>query len=381
MSSESLAQLSNTLVYSAMGVYTAALGAFVTDLAQRGSRLQAFQAPSADATTGGETERGLRASEPALESASVARAAAATAVSHGVPTITEAVEREVRGSDVRRSQSRSGSPARAATVPARVSTVAATAATRPSRAGGIAVAVTALALALHAAAVTARAASVERPPWGNMYEFAISGSVVVTAVFLVVLARRDVRWLGTFVVGPVLLTLGLAIAVFYTEAAELVPALDSVWLAIHVSVAFIACALFTLGFSATVLQLVQERRTAARAAGRTPRSGRFMDVLPSSADLEQLAYRLHVAAFPLWGFTLIAGAIWAEHAWGRYWNWDPKEIWTFVIWVVYAAYLHARATRGWDGRRAAYLAIAGYVAILINFLVVNLFAVGLHSYA
>jgi cytochrome c-type biogenesis protein CcsB len=106
-----------------------------------------------------------------------------------------------------------------------------------------------------------------------------------------------------------------------------------------------------------------------------------MDALPSSADLEQLAYRLHVAAFPLWGFTLIAGAIWAEHAWGRYWNWDPKEIWTFVIWVVYAAYLHARATRGWDGRRAAYLAIAGYVAILVNFLVVNLFAVGLHSYA
>jgi cytochrome c-type biogenesis protein CcsB len=250
-----------------------------------------------------------------------------------------------------------------------------------SRAAGIAVSLTWLAFALHLAAVLARGASVHRAPWGNMFEFATAGSMVVTGVYLAVLSRRDIRYLGTFVIGPVLLTLGLAVTVFYTEAAQLVPALRSVWLLIHVSVAFVAAALFTLGFSTTVLQLVQERRELARAAGREPSRGRFMDALPGSVELERSAYRIHIAAFPLWGFTLIAGAIWAEAAWGRYWNWDPKETWTFVIWVVYAAYLHARATRGWDGRRAAYLAMLGYACLLANFLLVNFFAVGMHTYA
>ena len=98
-------------------------------------------------------------------------------------------------------------------------------------------------------------------------------------------------------------------------------------------------------------------------------------------ELERTAYRLIAVSFPLWSFTLVAGAIWAERAWGRYWGWDPKEVWTFVIWVVYAAYLHARATRGWDGRRSAYLALAGFACILVNWGVVNVFFPGNHSYA
>ncbi len=106
-----------------------------------------------------------------------------------------------------------------------------------------------------------------------------------------------------------------------------------------------------------------------------------MDRLPSAKELEQAAYRLHAVAFPLWTFTLMAGAIWAEKAWGRYWNWDPKEVWTFIIWVVYAGYLHARATRGWDGRRSAYFAMAGFACLLVNWFVVNIFFSGLHSYA
>jgi cytochrome c-type biogenesis protein CcsB len=243
------------------------------------------------------------------------------------------------------------------------------------------VALTWLAFGLHLAGVVARGLSVQRVPWGNMYEFSISGAVVVTGVFLAVLLRRDIRYLGTFVIGPVLLTLGLAIAVLYAEASQLVPALQSIWLVIHVSVAFVASALFTLGFSTTILQLVQERRELARAAGREPRRGRFMERLPGSVELERSAYRLHVVAFPLWTFTVLAGAIWAEVAWGRYWNWDPKEVWSFVIWVVYAGYLHARSTRGWDGRRAAYFALAGYGCVLFNFLVVNIFFVGMHSYS
>lgn len=324
---ETLANLSNQLVYSAMLVYTGALGAFAVDLSARGARRPAAPA-------------GVLVGAGAAAERADAGADAADRADAGVP-----------------------------------------AAAGRSRAGGVAVALTWLAFALHLGAVVARGASVHRAPWGNMYEFAISGAVVVTGVYLFVLLRRDVRYLGTFVVLPVLLTLGLAVAVLYTQAAQLVPALQSFWLVVHVSVAFVACALFTLAFSTTVLQLVQERREAARAAGTPPRRGRFMDAMPSSVDLERSSYRLHVVAFPLWTFTVIAGAIWAEAAWGRYWGWDPKEVWSFVIWVVYAAYLHARATRGWDGRRSAYLALAGYGCILFNFLVVNIFFVGWHSYA
>jgi cytochrome c-type biogenesis protein CcsB len=130
-----------------------------------------------------------------------------------------------------------------------------------------------------------------------------------------------------------------------------------------------------------LIQLVQERREIAAAEGRPPVRGAFMDQLPSSSELESSAYRVHAIAFPLWSFTLIAGAIWAEKAWSSYWSWDPKEVWSFVIWVVYAAYLHARATQGYRGRKAAYLALAGFACILINYLVVNFFLVGFHSYA
>ena len=251
-----------------------------------------------------------------------------------------------------------------------------------SRALGIAMSMTYLAFALHLAGVVARGLSVSRAPWGNMYEFSISGTVVVTAVFLAVVARRpELRFLGTFVIGPVLLSLGLATAVFYTEAAQLLPALKSFWLVIHVSVAFIASALFTLGFSLSVIQLVQERREKIRARGETLGRGQFMDALPGSSALESSAYQLHAIAFPLWSFTLIAGAIWAEKAWSSYWSWDPKEVWSFVIWVVYAAYLHARATQGYQGRRAAYLAVAGFACLMFNYLGVNFLFVGFHGYA
>lgn len=338
---QNLANLSNMLVYSAMVVYTGSLGAFATDLSGRGGV--------------GNRER----ARLAVERERVAAGGPAPSIADRAP-VTPAPDRPDRpGYSDRPDRPAAGR----------------------SKAGGIAVSLTWLALLLHGGGVVARGLSVSRPPWGNMYEFAVSGSVVVTAVFVGVLLRRDVRYLGTFVVGPVLLTLGLAVTVFYTQAAQLVPALHSFWLAIHVSVAFVASALFTLGFSTSILQLVQERREAGHASGRAPRGGRFMDALPPSAELERSAYRLHVVAFPLWTFTVIAGAIWAEAAWGKYWNWDPKEVWSFVIWVVYAGYLHARVTRGWDGRRAAYLALAGYACVLFNFLVVNVFFVGMHSYA
>ena len=250
----------------------------------------------------------------------------------------------------------------------------------PRKAAGIAVSLTVLALVLHVAAVVLRGVATARPPWGNMYEFATAGAAVVTLVYVAALRWRDLRFLGSFVIGPVLLTLGLALTVLYTRAGQLVPSLKSVWLAIHVSVAFVASALFTIAFSLTVLYLVQEWRERRVASGAAA-SRSFMDAIPSARDLDLASYRLHAVAFPLWTFTLVAGAIWAENAWGRYWGWDPKEVWTFVIWVVYAGYLHARATRGWQGRKAAALAVGGYACILFNFLVVNIYFVGNHSYA
>ena len=225
------------------------------------------------------------------------------------------------------------------------------------------------------AGVVLRAAEVHRWPLGNMYEFAIVGSMFVLLAYVGWSTRRDLRWLGLFVVLPVLLNLGLAITVWYTDASELMPSLRSVWLAIHVSVATLSVAVFTIGFSIGILYLVQDR---LETSGRT---ATFMSRLPRARSLERLAYGVHIVAFPLWTFTVIAGAIWARQAWGSYWNWDPKEVWSFVIWVVYAAYLHARATTGWKRQNATWIALAGFVCLILNFAVVNVFFVGQHSYS
>ena len=213
-----------------------------------------------------------------------------------------------------------------------------------------------------------------------MYEFAISSSVLILAVFLGMSVRQDVRWLGIFVVIPVLLTLGLAITVLYTEAAQLVPALQSYWLVIHVSAAIICVGAFTVAAATAALSIARswaERRAVARtgsAAGVLPR-------LPDTERLRQITYRIVAFSFPLWTFVVVAGAIWAEVAWGRYWGWDPKETWAFITWVIYAAYLHARSTQGWRGDKASWLAIAGWACFVFNFLGVNLFFTSLHSYA
>jgi cytochrome c-type biogenesis protein CcsB len=250
---------------------------------------------------------------------------------------------------------------------------------RGGRSGRVAVSLTGLAFLLHLGAVLARGLSAGRPPWGNMYEFSTAGALAVTGVYLVLLLRRqDVRYLGVFVILPVLCTLGLAVTVLYTESAQLVPALKSVWLVIHVSAAIVASGILTVGFCQTICYLVQERRERRPVEQRAPS---FMDRLPPAAALDRASYRMYAFAFPVWTFAVVAGAIWAENAWGRYWGWDPKETWAFITWMAYAIYLHARATAGWRGRRAAYVALVAYATFLFNYLVVNFFLVGFHSYA
>lgn len=246
------------------------------------------------------------------------------------------------------------------------------------RAANIAMALTWLAGAFLAVAVITRAIWAGRAPWGNMYEFSTAGALAVTAVFLALSLRRDVRFLGLPVSMTVLLTLGIAVLLLYNESATLVPALNSYWLVIHVSAAVVSGGAFTVGAAATVLFLIRER-AEARSGGEPGRG--FAARLPSSEALDGLAYRVNAFVFPLWTFAVIAGAIWAEDAWGRYWGWDPKETWAFITWVLYAGYLHARATAGWRGRRAAVVGLIAFTAFVINFFGVNLFVSGLHSYA
>ena len=240
------------------------------------------------------------------------------------------------------------------------------------RAGRIAVAVTLFGWVAHLATIVTRGFAAHRVPWGNMYEFSTVVAFIVVTAFLVLLARQKARWLGVFVLLPVVLYLGLAGTVLYVKAGPLVPALNSYWLKIHV-----------------VAAMTRDRRCSSSAASSrsstwrscAARRARCSRGCPDAAALDRLTYGLVAFAFPIWTFAIMAGAIWAEAAWGRYWGWDPKETWSFITWVIYAAYLHSRATAGWKGKRAAYFAVAAFGALIINYYVVNTFIVGLHSYA
>lgn len=255
------------------------------------------------------------------------------------------------------------------------------------RAANIGMSLTVLGFVLHLAGTVLRGIAANRVPWANMYEFTLTFTCVAVAAYLVAARGRDLRVLGTFVNGLALLSLGTAVAVLYVRVQGTPPILDNYWLIIHVSTATIAMGLFAFAALMSVLQLVQirkESKAAVSAGGGgtvvDDRSSRWR-ALPSSADLEQGAFRITVVGFLLWTFTLIAGAIWAEHAWGRPWNWDPKETMSLVVWGFYAAYLHARTTRGWEGSRAAWLNVIGIIALFINYFVINFFADSLHSYA
>ncbi|MFE9406703.1 c-type cytochrome biogenesis protein CcsB [Streptomyces sp. NPDC006530] len=250
--------------------------------------------------------------------------------------------------------------------------------------GRIAVSLTVLAFLIEFAGVLTRALSVQRAPWGNMYEFNLTFSTVAVGVYLALLAlKKNVGWLGLPLVTTVLLDLGLAVTVLYTASDQLVPALHSYWLWIHVSTAIFCGAVFYVGAVATILYLFRDRYEAKLAGGGKP--GGFatsvMERLPAASSLDKFAYRVNAAVFPLWTFTIIAGAIWAGDAWGRYWGWDPKEVWSFITWVAYACYLHARATAGWKGRKAATLALIAFGCWLFNYYGVNIFVNGKHSYA
>jgi cytochrome c-type biogenesis protein CcsB len=263
-------------------------------------------------------------------------------------------------------------------------------------------------LAVHAGTVLARGLAAGRVPWGNMYEYASMVGLLTVAVYLLVVERVwRTEAAGGFALAVPVAAMAAA-TLIYVPPGPLVPALNSYWLKIHVVAASLGSALFTVGFVFTVLYLIQDRRERRSIAASTPAREPAMAVvgveaerpedyasaepeaeppapprsrLPSAAVLDRIAHRTIVFGFPIWTMAVIFGAIWAEEAWGRYWGWDPKEVWAFITWVAFAAYLHARATVGWRGRRAAVLAVVGFAALVFNLIVVNTAIAGLHSYA
>jgi cytochrome c-type biogenesis protein CcsB len=242
---------------------------------------------------------------------------------------------------------------------------------RVDRLGRIGLSVTILATLLLAAGVLTRTLAIERAPWGNMYEFSITGALVASVVFVATARTRAGRAAAVWLVLLLLITVGLAVSVLYVPPGPLVPALQSYWLVLHVGLAVVAFGLFTVAAVVNGLQIAAERRE---------RQGR-VSALPAAATLDRLAYRLIAVAFPVWTVgPLILGAVWAEVSWGRYWGWDPKEVWALITWLVYAAYLHARATAGWKGTRASVVALVGYGTVLFSYFAVNIIFNGLHSY-
>ncbi|WMI57984.1 c-type cytochrome biogenesis protein CcsB [Streptomyces rochei] len=355
---ENLANISNTLIYSAMAVYTLAFFAYIAEWLF-GSRSKVGRTAAALTASGEDKAKAKSKAAPVV----TVKKAGGTAVLER----PEVVVRAATGSrDVPDGPGAHGGTEKGDLY------------------GRIAISLTVLAFAIEAGGVLTRALSVQRAPWGNMYEFNITFTTTAVGVYLVLLAlKKNVRWLGLPLITTVLLDLGLAVTVLYTASDQLVPALHSYWLYIHVSTAIFCGAVFYVGAVSTILYLFKDGYENKLASGGTP--GRFadsvLDRLPSAASLDKFAYRVNAAVFPLWTFTIIAGAIWAGDAWGRYWGWDPKETWSFITWVAYAGYLHARATAGWKGRKAAYLALAAFACWLFNYYGVNIFVSGKHSYA
>ena len=311
---ETLDTYSLVAIYSAMGVYTLAFVMFAIDLAKRSARL-----PAAAASVG---------------QLANTRGVTATLV---------------------RTDAEPNAPG--------------------SRFERIAYALVALGWVLHVAGVVLRGVAQGFVPWANMFEFSLTSSAIVVGVFVVIQRWQDLKFLGVYITGFALITLGVGTVNFYVPVKPLPDALDSYWLVIHVFVASLGTAFFAIGAGVSIAQLLQARREAGK------KSLAMLKTLPDAVKLENLAYLVTVVGFVFWTFTLIAGSIWAERAWGRYWGWDTKEVWTFIIWVIYAGYIHARATRGWRGARSAWLAIIGFSAVMFNYTVVNLFFKGLHSYS
>jgi cytochrome c-type biogenesis protein CcsB len=365
-----LGHLSNAFLIATLIIYSLSVFAFAGDFA--------FGRPRRAAAARGQQEARDRAAALATVGAAPVAAGSATAgtsVSAGAETPGNPSPPAASGADGPVAGGPSDGAMPDLAVPA----------FRAIRAAGrwvtTAVLLSSVGVAAHLTAVITRGLAVHRAPWGNMYEFVTALTCIAALFFLFVLIRYQAWTLGVFVMGAVVVTLGLAETLIYTAPGDLVPALQSYWLDIHVTAMTLATGIF---FVAAVLGFVYlwiDRYTRRVAAGRAAPGHGVIRRLPSIEQIDRLTYRTVVFGFPVWTFGVIAGAIWADQAWGRYWGWDPVETWAFITWVLYAAFLHARATAGWRGRRAHYVQLLGFTSLIFNILVVQVFIAGLHSYS
>ena len=341
-----IGEISDILVWGAATAYTIAMVAFAIDMARRAG------APAEEA-----------APQPALATAVSVASTATRPTSITTPGWSARPDSTVGTSASANAGRGKGTP---------------WGAWRSSKPLGIAMSTLWLGFLFNLAAIVTRGVAAGRAPWANMYEFTLVGAFCTVLVFLVIQQRLEVRFLGIFVTILSVSALMVALNAFHVAAAGVQPALQSYWLVIHVGIAILATGVFGVAFATSVLQLLQDSR--ANGSG-TLASWHWLDSVPRPAQLEVLSFRINAVGFVMWTFTIIGGSVWAEDAWGRYWDWDPKEVWSFVIWVVYAAYLHARTTRGWSGRRAAWFVVVGFACVLFNFTGVNILFNGKHSYS
>lgn len=229
----------------------------------------------------------------------------------------------------------------------------------------------AIALVLQTLALVFRTVSVRHLPLTNMYEYISLFAWFSAILYFVALKIYKQQMIGAFV-SPIIFMLMVSASLLPKEASQqLVPALRSYWLQIHVSIAALGEGAFVLGFAINIMYFIRKA---------LPETSRFAARLPDLKKLDLLSYKAVTVGYPLFTVgALFAGAIWAEQAWGIFWSWDPKEVGSLVVWLVYTAYLHARLVRGWTGTRAVVLSSIGFICTLLTFFA-NLVLGGLHAY-
>ena len=213
-------------------------------------------------------------------------------------------------------------------------------------------------------------------PMSNLYESVVFFAWSIVLIFGIIDLKYRYRIIGAFVMPFALL--GMAWAQLYLPADinPLMPALQSNWLLYHVITCFLGYAAFAVACGVSIMYLIKAR---SEEKGNEAAGG-LMSQFPPTRVLDDLNYKAIMVGFPLLTLGIITGAAWANYAWGTYWSWDPKETWSLIVWFIYAAFLHARFTKGWVGKRAAWLSIIGFAATIFCYLGVNLLLSGLHSY-
>lgn len=267
---------------------------------------------------------------------------------------------------------------------------------RAKWAGQIATVIALLGLIGHAGSIGFRWASTWADrgwhmPFTNMYEYTSFFAFVIMLTYLIIEVRKKTKIYGGLAAGISFILMGVA-TIWYNPPGPIPVALQSYWLDIHVLSMVISSGVLGVAFVFAMLYMAKERKNrklipamaggagSAKVAAPPIEKG-FLSRFPEAKILDHLSYRTIALGFPIWTIGVIAGAIWAEQAWGRYWGWDPKETWSLITWLIYAGYLHSRVTVGWRGHRAALLATLGFLAVLFTFFAVNLWISGLHSYA